>query len=98
LHEHLWPLLVNRYTQFVLLPEENRPFLRRKLEAEFIEQSSQLCDLFRRERVRVGIQRPTLNAQRSTLNRFVIPSGVEHGAPGETATWPGKAPDWANER
>jgi hypothetical protein len=42
--------------------------------------------------VRVGIQRPTLNAQRSTLNRFVIPSGVEYGAPGETATWPGRPP------
>src|SRR5581483_5857055 len=63
LHEHLWPLLVNRHTQFVLLPEENRPFLRRKLEAEFIEQSSQLCDLFLRKRVGVGVQRPTLNAQ-----------------------------------
>ena len=87
LHEHLWSLLVNRHTQFVLLSEENRPFLRRKLEAEFIEQSPQLCDLFLRERVRVGIQRPTLNAQCSTLNRFVIPSGVDNGAAGKAATW-----------
>src|SRR5882724_4992875 len=96
LHEHLWSLLVNRHTQFALLPEENRPLPRRKLEAEFVEQSPQLCDLFLRERVRVGIQRPTLNAQCSTLNRFVIPSGVENGAVGETATWPGKPPNWAN--
>src|SRR5262249_3839074 len=34
LHQDLWPFLVDRNAQFVLLPEENRPFLRRELETE----------------------------------------------------------------
>src|SRR5437870_1322043 len=69
LHEHLWSLLVNRHTQFALLPEENRPLLGRKLEAEFVEQSPQLWHLFISERmgIRIHSQR-TSNAERSTSN------------------------------
>ena len=62
LQEHLWPFLVNRHAQFVLLREKNRPLLRRKLETELFKQCPQVYDLFLRQRMSVRIQRPTLNA------------------------------------
>ena len=100
LHEHLRSFLINRDAEPVLLRKKKRVFLWRKFEPEFFEQSPQLCDLFLRERMRVGIQRPMLNAQRSTLNRFVIPSGVRNGGLGEAATWIGRpqAKRTGNER
>src|SRR5436309_1433392 len=62
LRKNLWPFIVNRHAQFVLLRKENGPFLRRELEPEFFEQSPELHDLLLRERMSVRIQRPTLNA------------------------------------
>src|SRR4029077_3087996 len=81
LHEHFWPFLVNRHAQFVLLPEKNRPFLRRELEAEFFEQSPQFCHLIVSERmcIRIHSQKP-FNAERSSSTAHLRigrwPSGV----------------------
>src|SRR5438552_10423051 len=79
LHEHLRSLLVNPHAELVFLREENCPFLRRELESELFEQRPKLCHLLVRERmgVRIHFFRNTLNARRSTLNHFVIPSEVE---------------------
>ena len=68
LHEHFGPLLINGHAQLAFLREENRPLLWRKLEPELFQQRAKLCCLFFRQCVSVRIQRPTLNAQGSTLN------------------------------
>jgi len=68
LHKHFWTLLVNRHAELVFLREENRPLLRGKFEPELVQQCTKFYRLFFRQCVSVRIQRPTLNAQRSTLN------------------------------
>src|SRR3954468_6972160 len=68
LQQNLWPFFVNGDAEFILLREKDRVRLRRELKPGFFEQRAKFRSLFICQRMRIRIQPPTLNAQRSTFN------------------------------